>query len=113
LKRLFSDARFHLKIQCDAVERDHETDGGEHDGRDPADLFPDSLFKARVAAFKFRVAAFDNGFEVFVHSGLHEFGLGGGGLNGAGQGGGFMFRKSLPLSAFPRRSGCLSCRPTL
>jgi hypothetical protein len=73
-------------MQCDAVERDHETDGGEHDGRDPAGLFPDSLFKARVAAFKFRVAALDTGFEGFVHSGLHKFGLGGcGGFNSAGQ----------------------------
>jgi hypothetical protein len=44
-----------------------------------------------------------------LFAGLREFGLGGGGgLNGAGQGGGFMFRKSLPLSAFPRRSECLS-----
>jgi hypothetical protein len=51
-------------MQCDAVEGDHETDGGEYDGCDPAGLFPDSLFKAGVGAF-------DDGFEVFVHSGLH------------------------------------------
>jgi hypothetical protein len=33
-----------LEMQCDAVEGDHEADGGEDDGRDPAGLFPDSLF---------------------------------------------------------------------
>ena len=71
-------------------------------------LFPDSLFKARVAAFNCSGVAFDDGFKVFVHSGLHEFGLGdGGGLNGAG-GRRPAFRKSLPLLAFPRRSEYLS-----
>src|ERR1700722_19064829 len=90
-------------MQCDAVERDQETKGGEHDGRDPPSLFPDSLFKAGVGAF-------DDGFEIFVHSGLREFGLGGGvDLNGADPGGGFMFPRTLPLSAFPRRSEYLSC----
>jgi hypothetical protein len=81
-------------MQRVAVEGDHETLAENTMVAIYRGLFPDSLFKARVATF-------DNGFEVFVHSGLHEFGLGGGGgLNGAGQGGGFMFRKSLPLSAF-------------
>jgi hypothetical protein len=37
-----------------------------------------SFFKAGVAAFNCSGVAFVDGFEVFVHSGLHEFGLGGG-----------------------------------
>jgi hypothetical protein len=35
-------------MQRDAVEGDHETDGGEHGGCDPAGLFPDGLFEAGV-----------------------------------------------------------------
>src|SRR3984957_1264606 len=81
-------------MQRDAVEGDHETNGGEHDGRDPPSLFPDSLFKAGVGAF-------DDGFEVFVHAGLHEFSLGGGdGLNGAGQRRGLDFGKACLFQLF-------------
>jgi hypothetical protein len=59
-----------LEVRDDSVSRDYETDGGENDRHDPAGLFPDSLFKAGVGAF-------DDGSEVFVHTGLHEFGLSG------------------------------------
>jgi hypothetical protein len=81
-------------MQCDAKKGDQETHGGENDGSEPSGLVPGCLLygdlEFRVAGFesgirlcvdlfKLRVATFDDGGEVFIYSGLHESGLGGGG----------------------------------
>ena len=92
-------------MRYDSVKCDKKADGGEDDRREPPGLIPGGLFDGslefRVAGLEFGVAALDNGGKVFVHSGLHEFGLGGGGgLNGAGQGGGLRVGKSYLFQLF-------------
>ena len=83
-----------LEMRHDSVKSDKKADGGKDDRCEPPRLIPSGLFdgglefcvaglESSVAALEFGVAALDDGGKVFVHSGLHEFGLGdGGGLNG-------------------------------
>jgi len=99
-------------MRHDSVSGDKKADGGEDYRGEPPRLIPGGLFEgglefcvagfeSGVAGLKFRVAALDNGGKVFVHSGLHEFGLGGGGgFNGAGQGGGLRFGEAYLFQLF-------------